>query len=126
MKGDRLVIPKSLRKDMLHQVHYSHLGIEKCKQRAHDIIFWPGICSEIEKLIQGCPVCQEKQDANAKKPLLPRKIPERPWQVVASDLFSLEKFNYVIVVDYYSRFLEIERLKDTLSSTVAKKTKAIF
>ena len=29
MKGDRIVIPKSLRKDMLHQVHYSHLGIEK-------------------------------------------------------------------------------------------------
>ena len=53
-------------------------------------------------------------------------IPERPWQVVASDLFSLEKVNYVIVVDYYSRFFEIERLKDTLSSTVVKKTKAIF
>ena len=126
MKGDRIVIPKSLRKDMLHRVHYSHLGIEKCKQRARDVIFWPGMCSEIEKLIQGCLVCQEKQNANAKEPLLPRKIPERPWQVVASDLFSLEKVNYVIVVDYYSRFFEIERLKDTLSSTVVKKTKAIF
>ena len=125
IKGDRIAIPKSLRKDMLHRVHYSHLGIEKCKQHARDIIFWPGMCSEIEKLIQGCPVCQEKQNANAKEPLLPRKIPERPWQVVASDLFSLEKVNYVIVVDYYSRFFEIERLKDTLSSTVVKKAKAI-
>ena len=100
MKGGRIVIPKSLRKDMLHRVHYSHLGIGKCKQRARDIIFWPGMCSEIEKLIQGCPLCQEKQNANAKEPLLPRKIPERPWQVVASDLFSLEKVNYVIVVDF--------------------------
>ena len=123
MKGDRIVIPKPLQKDMLHRVHYSHLGIEKCKQLARDIIFWPGMCSEIEKLIQGC---QEKQNANAKEPLLPRKIPERPWQIVASDLFSLEKVNYVIVVDYYSRFFEIERLKDTLSSTVVKKTKVIF
>ena len=30
------------------------------------------------------------------------------------------------MVDYYSRFLEIERLKDTLSYTVVKKTKAIY
>ena len=111
MKSDKIVIPKSLQKDMFRRVHYSHLGIEKCKQRARDIIFWTGMCSEIEKLIQGCPVCQEKQNANAKELLLPRKIPERPWQVVASDLFSLKNFNYVIVFDYYSRFFKIERLK---------------
>ena len=70
------------------------------------------------QLIQGCPVCQEKQNANAKETLLPQKIPERPWQVVVSDLFSLGK-------DYYSRFFKIKRLKDTLSSTVVKKTKGI-
>ena len=53
MKGDRVVIPKSLQKNMLHRAHYSHLDIEKCKQCACDIIIWPGMCSEIKKLIQG-------------------------------------------------------------------------
>ena len=53
IKGDRIVIQKSLRKDMLHRVHCSHLGIEKCKRACdHDIVYWPGMCSEIEKLIQ--------------------------------------------------------------------------
>ena len=80
------------------------------------------MCSEIEKLIQGCQVSQEKQNANANESLLPRKIPERPWQVVASDFFSLE---YVTVIEYYSRFFETERLKDTLSSTVVSNTKEI-
>jgi hypothetical protein len=40
MKGDRIVIPTVLRSEMLAQVHDSHMGIEKCRRRARDIIFW--------------------------------------------------------------------------------------
>ena len=46
--------------------------------------------------------------------------------MVATDLFVLEDMNFVLVVNYFSRYFEIERLQNTKASTVTQKTKAIF
>uniref|UniRef100_A0A803JAA2 Integrase catalytic domain-containing protein n=1 Tax=Xenopus tropicalis TaxID=8364 RepID=A0A803JAA2_XENTR len=58
--------------------------------------------------------------------MIPHSVPSRPWQKVASDLFVLDNVNYILVVDYYSRFFELECLKNTSSSNVIEKLKAIF
>ena len=42
-KGARLLIPSTLRKNVLEQIHDGHLGIEKCMLKARDSVFWPGI-----------------------------------------------------------------------------------
>ena len=62
-KGTRLTVPKSLRPEMLRQIHKSHLGIVKCRQRAREVLFWPGISVEIEQMVTNCSVCAD----NAKK-----------------------------------------------------------
>ena len=51
--GDRLIIPSSLRSDMLQRIHEGHLGIEKCKARARAVMYWPGISESIETTNQG-------------------------------------------------------------------------
>ena len=38
-KGNRIVIPTSMRKDMLKRIHKSHLGMVTSKQRAKDVIY---------------------------------------------------------------------------------------
>ena len=43
LKGEKLVIPLNMRSEMLAKIHTCHLGIVKCKQRARDILFWPGM-----------------------------------------------------------------------------------
>jgi len=41
LKQNRIVIPQSLRQDMLSRIHGGHLGMEKCKRRARDsILAW--------------------------------------------------------------------------------------
>ena len=45
-------------------------------------------------------------------------FPSRPWERLAADLFKLEGKVYLIVVDYYSRWFEIRRLKDQSSAKV--------
>ena len=40
-KGARLVIPSTLRRKVLEQIHEGHLGIEKCMLKARDSVFWP-------------------------------------------------------------------------------------
>ena len=57
MKGDRLVIPRNSRKDILSCIHSAHLGIEKTKQRARVIVFWPGMTKNIEEFIKPCHEC---------------------------------------------------------------------
>ena len=66
-KGMNIVVPPSLRQDMLAQIHESHQGIKKCKQRARETLFWPVMCSEIEKMVEDSAKCQTYQN-NTKKP----------------------------------------------------------
>lgn len=42
-KGERIIIPSLMRKDILTKPHQSHMGIEKIKLRAREKVFWPGI-----------------------------------------------------------------------------------
>ena len=41
------------------------------------------------------------------------ELPSRPWQIVATDLFHFRGCDYLLLVDYYSRFFETAKLPDT-------------
>lgn len=55
-----------MRKEMLNKLHYNHMGIEKTKLRAREIIFWPGMTTQIEDKISNCDICIRFQKANGK------------------------------------------------------------
>lgn len=125
-KGEKIVIPASLRGLMLTKIHAGHMGMEKCKQRARDIMFWPGMGRDIDRIVEKCTICQERHPSNTKEPMMPHRIPDRPWQVVGTDLFSWNNQNYIVTVDYYSRFFELDQLHSTTSAAVIHKLKAAF
>ena len=60
------------------------------------------------------------------EPLIPSELPDRPWQKVATDLFEFQKSQYLLVIDYYSRFIEIPKLSTTTSTNVITNLKSIF
>ena len=126
LKGVRIVIPTSLRPEMLNRIHTGHMGIERSKQRARDVMFWPGMGEDIAKKISSCTTCLEYRNSNPKEPMIPGPIPTRPWEMVATDLFHWNKTDYLLMVDYYSRFVEISQLPDTTSKTVIAHTKSIL
>ena len=47
LKGERIVIQRSLRKDVMKDVHSSHIGIEGCLRRARQSVYWPGMNTEL-------------------------------------------------------------------------------
>ena len=53
-------------------------------------------------------------------------MPTRAWQKVGSDIFSIFDRNYLLLVDYFSDFIEIDFLPDIRARTVIHKTKAHF
>ena len=125
-KGERVIVPKSMQKEMLAVIHSSHLGVEKCKRRARDVLYWPGMNSEIEDVVSRCQVCSTYQRSNPKEPLLSHQVPQRPWARVGADLFKLNSHSFLILVDYCSSFIEVEQLRDTKSEVIMKLCKSQF
>ena len=125
-KGSQVIIPKLLQKQMLLRTHSSHQGAEACIRRARDVIFWPGMTADIKEMVSQCSTCAEYQVKQQKQPLMTYKIPARPWKMVAQDLFTHGKKDYLITVDYYSDFWELDCLRDTNSNTIITCTKAHF
>lgn len=111
---------------MLESVHIGHMGMTKCTRRAKDIMFWPKMTSEIQEMISNCSVCLERRDSNCKEPLISHPITERPWQVVSTDLFTWNDQDFVVIVDQFSRFIEVEKLPSSRSSSVIGRIKGIF
>ncbi|KAK3715610.1 hypothetical protein QZH41_009028, partial [Actinostola sp. cb2023] len=124
--GDRLVIPKSMRKSIKKELHSSHSGIDGCLRRARESVYWPGMSSEIKEWISTCETCREYETAQPKEPLMSHEIPERPWAKVGIDILTFQGTDYLVTVDYYSNYWEIDRLENTKSATAIRKLKAHF
>ena len=125
-RGQRAVIPMSLRSDMLKRIHSSHIGVEGCMRRARECLFWPGMSAAIKDFVSTCEVCHTFESKQQKEPLIQHEFPDRPWSKVASDLFQVNYTNYLITVDYASNFWEVDYLENTTSRTVIRKLKANF
>ena len=89
-RGERIVVPRVLRSDMLKLIHSSHLGVDKCRSRARDVLYWPGMNGQINDIVGKCGVCLTNKKSQPREPLKPHSIPERRWQKLATDLFELE------------------------------------
>jgi transposase InsO family protein len=53
-------------------------------------------------------------------------VPARAWQKLGTDIFEYKSKSYLVIVDYYSKFLEISLLKDKSSQAVITSMKSVF
>ena len=88
-------------------------------------MWWPGIGKALEEKVFNCPICCQYCTTKT-EPLIPSKLPDRPWQKVATDLFEWQKSPYLLVVDYYSRYIETIKLSSTTSTNIIGHLKSIF
>ena len=125
-KGQKLVIPTAMRKDMIKAVHIGHFGVEKSVGRARDIMFWPLMSKHITEYVQSCAICNKHKDSNSKEPLHPHDVPQRPWQNLSLDLFTWKNQEFMVLVDAYSRYFEFDLIPNTRSVTIIRKLKVHF
>jgi hypothetical protein len=123
-KKDKVVIPTSLRVFMMKKAHQPHLGIEASKRRARELMYWPGINNDIERIVKTCEVCNSNKKQQQKEPLQPHLVPNRPFQRIGADLLEFEQQQYLITADFYSGWFEIDLLPSQKTSTVVQKLKA--
>lgn len=125
-RGERVVIPDSLQADITQRIHSSHLGTEGCLRRARDCVYWHGMNDHIKKYVAKCDTCRSVDTKQQKETLQPHEITTRPWAKVGTDLFTFGDKDYLMTVDYYSNFWEVDYLSDTKSITVIRKLKSHF
>ena len=74
-------------------------------------------------MIARCEVCLIFRKSQQKEPMKGHQIPDGPWKKVGIELFQLDKENYVVISDYYSKFFEISKLANTSASSTIKHIK---
>ncbi|XP_011406246.1 PREDICTED: uncharacterized protein K02A2.6-like [Amphimedon queenslandica] len=125
MRNSRIIIPSKLRQQVLNQIHTGHQGLTKCRERARLSVWWPCLSQDIQRLIERCHSCRVSQEQRA-EPLISSPFPELPWQKVGMDLFEFKKTTYLLIVDYYSRYIEVAKLRHLTAGEVVLQCKSIF
>lgn len=85
---DRIIIPKSLRQNILKDLHEGHMGINKTLSFAKESVFWPYLNESIENLISSCEECNKYQKSNKKEPIIQHEIPHRSFEKVGTDILE--------------------------------------
>ena len=88
-----------------HQLHQFHQGITKSQLLAHGSFFWPSINKTIKEVVCQCETCTQFQSQNAAVPLTPTPTPSCPWQMCATDIFTLEGVDHLVVGNFYSKMI---------------------
>lgn len=111
---------------MINKIHESHLVIVKCKARGRDILYWPGMSTQIEDAVSRCATCNENRNNNQKETFFQHEVPGRPWEKIDTDIFYHSGSAFLLCVDYFSKYIEVKRLRDTTSCGVIREMKSIF
>ncbi|XP_014770693.1 uncharacterized protein K02A2.6-like [Octopus bimaculoides] len=88
MARSRIIIPKSMQKEILDKIHQGHLRMEKGKLRAKSAVCWVGMYKDKEKMVSTCHISQKYRNSQQKEEMLSSDIPRRRWQAIGVDLFT--------------------------------------
>ncbi len=126
LHGNRIVVPAALRQTILDKIHDGHQGVQKCKERAKMTVWWPRITQDIVGKVATCTFCQKNKPSQRSEPLITTPLPQRPWHRLGVDLCEYGNKSYLIVMDYFSRYLEIAHLTRTTTQQVVGRLKNMF
>ena len=127
MKNSKVRIQETLKQKYLIQIHQGHQGIEACRSRAREFVFWVNINNDLKEMVEKC-----GHNASPSRILLPivqkyiSEVPPHPWHTLGSDLFYFQRIDFLDVVDYFSKYLIVRKIPSSTSSAVIKELGMIF
>ena len=116
LKGNRIVVPTSLRPQVLRDLHAPHQGIVRTKSRARRVVHWPGMSRQLEDLIRDCQPCRTYQPSHASEPLLQDRLPTLPFESTSADLFSCQGWEYLVYSDRLTGWPCVAKIGRTTTS----------
>ena len=126
MKNSKVLIPETLKQKYLRQIHQGHQGIKACRSRAREFVFWVNINSDLKEMVEKCDICQSQQNSTTSVQKYVSEVPPHPWHTLGSDLFYFQRIDFLVVVDYFSKYLIVRKIPSSTSSAVIKELGMIF
>ena len=121
--ADRIAIPTSMRSDMLDHIHQ---GITNCIERIRKLTWWLEITIDVKQVVVACEHCQTRKPSQTKEPLTVSPIRSRPWEKLGLNLCLYGGQNYFVMVDCYSRCIEVLHIRSTTTAACAANVKVVF
>ena len=115
--GNRIIVPREKRPEMLQYIHEGHHGKERCLLRARNTVFWPKMTYDIKQLIEKCMTCQEYGKS---QPLIgtTQELPSFPWHTLATNLFYWKRMDFPIVADVFSKYIIVRKSPNSSSAAM--------
>ena len=114
--GPRLVIPHSLRSEVLRTLHDSHQGINRTKMRARQTVYWPNIDNDVTNVVTSCHLCRTMLPSQPKEPMMTDPLPSRVFERVSADYFHHAGKTYLVYVDRLSNWPIVKECRGEATS----------
>ena len=90
-------------------------------------MWWPSIDTDLEKMVKSCSLCQGLRNNPTKTDLHPWEYPQNPWSRLHVDYAGpLFGKMYLIVVDAYSKWVEIAVTRTATSEATIEGLREMF
>ena len=93
--------------------------------QARDSVFWPGISNDIHKTVEKCGICQSSSKT-AKPVGNVSDVPPHAWHTLGTNLFYWNKIDYLVIGDYFSKYLIVRRLPNSSTHAMIKELGLVF
>lgn len=132
----RVWIPSSLKTIVMDLFHVSilacHLGIRKTYGKLEQRVYWKNLRRDVQVYVNHCLTCQESKPSRL--PPVPSSSfqVDSPGELFTIDLMgpyakgSMQSTHMLVLVDYFSRYVEMFPLRSTTASAVIEKLWQVF
>ena len=77
-------------------------------------MYWPGISRDMEKFVEECNTCKSNVEImNKHETIQQYDRAKSPWAKIGMDLCQIGDRTLLVVTDYYSNFLSVEKVENT-------------
>lgn len=125
--GNRLIVLPQGRPRVIAELHEAHPGISGMRALARGYVWWSNMDSKLGKAVKSCSQCQLHQKAPKEAPLHPWQWLGQPWSRLLIDYAGPYKGHmYLVVIDAYSKWIDVHMKKSTTSAATIEKLREIF
>ena len=84
-------------------------------------VYWPGIDADIADYVNCCKTCTWHKAKKAVQPVLPRDVPDSPWQDLAAAFFTYNHKEHFPIVDTFSKYPFFYQTSSKSAKSIIKK-----
>lgn len=124
--GNRVIVPQSLREELLLLLHDGHPGIVRMKLRARGDFWWPKLNDDIETLVNKCEACQTFNTRERKVEIAHWPKSHKNFDRIHLDFFKVNQIDFLLIFDSTSKWLEIFVMNGTNADKTIEKLRKFF